>query len=218
MEYWQIKLILAIVGVAVSAGGGGVVVHKMYAEKLEAKTIESEDRLHRLQVAQSENSALREDQERLTANLTALQGKYDVLLKDYNKATRADGLTYDGPSDQRSWQEVEVSTGDQIRFKLSSASLYMRVSRVTHEGPIVRASGAIPRLVDPSFVSERDGSFAYLLRPERELHLQVSGKGSVEGYLSADLSDLEDVSMVCQSFDVKTQKATIKFQKCLHGR
>ena len=218
MESWQTRLILRLMGVAVIAGSGGAVTHRIYVEKLEAKTIESEDRLHRLQMAETEISGLRQDQERLTANLAALQKTYDVLLEDYHKATRADGLTYDGPSDETSWQEVQVATGDQIRFKLSSASLYLRVTRVTDEGPILRAFGAAPRLVDPSFMSERDGSAAYLLRPEKELHLQVSAKGSEEGYLNADLSDLEDVFMVCQSFDVKTQKAALKFRKCLPWR
>lgn len=217
MEEWQIKLIIAIVGVAVSAGGGGVIIHKMYAE-LEAKTIESESRLHKLQAAEAQVSALNQDKHRLTASLNSLQGKYDVLLEDYRKATRADGLTYDGPSFETSWQEAHLSTGDQIRFKLSSASLFLRVIRVTEDGPIVRAFGAVPRLVDPSFVSERDGSFAYLLRPNRQLHLQVSAKASSEGYLSGDLSDLEDVYVICQSFDVKTQKSKLRFRKCLPGR
>jgi len=218
VEYWQIKLIVVLVGAAVSAAGGGVAVHRMYAEKLEAKTIESEDRLHKLQATEAEISRLRQDQERLAANLKALQNKHNELLEDYRKATRADGLTYEGPSTQTSWQEVQLSTGDRIRFKLSSASLYLHVTRISDEGPILTASGLEPQLADPTFVSEQDGPFAYLLRPEKELHLQVSVKGSEEGYLSADLSDLEDVFAVCLAFDVKTQKATLKFRKCLPGR
>ena len=95
MEDWQIKLIVGIVGAVVASGG--VVVHKMYAEKLEAKTIESESRLHKLRDAETKVSTLTQEKKRLTVDLKSLQGKYDVLLEDYRRATRADGLTYDGP-------------------------------------------------------------------------------------------------------------------------
>jgi hypothetical protein len=218
MEEWQIKLIIGIIGAVVAAGGGGVLVHKMYAEKLEAKTIESESRLHKLREAKIKVSTLTQEKQRLTVDLKSLKGKYDVLLEDYRRATRADGLTYDGPSLEASWQEALISTGDKIRFKLSTASLFLQIARVTHDGPIARAQGAVPRLVDPSFLSGRDGEFAYLLRLERQLHLQVSGRASADGYLSGDLSDLEDVFVVCQAFDVKKQTCILRFRKCLPGR
>ena len=193
-------------------------MHKMYCEKLEAKTIESESRLHNLRTAEAQVSALTQEKHRLTDDFNSLQNKYDVLLEDYRKATTADGLTYDGPSTISTWQGISMSTGDRIRFKLASGSLYLHIVRVTEDGPIMRASGCQPRLVDTSFVSERDGPSAYCLHTGKKLHLQVSCKASSQGYLSADLSDLEDVLIICTSFDVKQQEASVKFKKSLIGR
>ncbi len=218
MEGWQIKLVTGLLAAGVATGGGALGVHKFYAEKLEAKAAESQQRLDQLRAAESRNDSLQEDLVVLNHEHKALREKHQILEEDYRKATTADGVTYDGPSTDESWHEAEIATGDQIRFKLSSGSLYLRLVRVTHDGPIVQATGCLPRLVDSTFVSERDGTSAYLLRKDKELHLQVSCKASTESYLTADLSDLEDVRVSCRSFEVKNQRASLRFRKCFPGR
>ncbi len=218
MEEWQIRLIVGILVGVGSASGGGVLVHKMYAEKVEALSAESRERLLRLQDTEEKLAELAKSHQDLTLKFESLRAKYTVLEEDYRKATTAQGMTYDGPSLDSSWHETEVATGDRLRFKLSSASLYLQVVRITHDGPVIRATGCTPHLVDPAFVSANDGAHAYLLRRERELHLQVSPSGTAAGYLSADLSDLEDIYVLCLSHDVKSQRASLKFRQTLPER
>lgn len=218
MQGWQIQIMSGLIAGTLAAGGGTLGVHKYYSNKLEAKIAESQQRLDQLKAAESRIDSLQKEFGAMNRQYQALREKNQILKEDYRKATTADGLTYDGPSTDVSWHEEELATGDRIRFKLSSASLYLRLVRVTHDGPIVKAAGCMPRLVDSSFVSERDGTCAYLLRKDKQLQLQVSSNASDQGYLMADLSDLEDVFVSCLSFDVKNQRASIRFRKCFPGR
>lgn len=218
MENWQIKLILGILAVVVSASGGGVLVHKMYVDKVEALSAESRERLIRFQDTQEKLAGLTKANQELSQQYQSLQTRYSILEDDYRKATTAQGITYDAPSLDSSWHETEAATGERLRFKLSSSSLYLQIVRVTHDGPVLRASGCTPLPVQSAFLSEADGGNAYLVRPGKSLHLQVSSKGSSEGYLSADLSDLEDIFVICLSHDVKNQKVLLKFRKTFPER
>ncbi|SHJ79984.1 hypothetical protein SAMN02745216_02283 [Desulfatibacillum alkenivorans DSM 16219] len=246
MEELKARTLVMIFSAIISALLGGSSVYKFYTEKLDEKTILCEDYRHKWHNAKSKVSSLEKEisllnnkigqlnsdfnkqkeqiekdfnkqHKEIKKEFNSLQEEYNSLNRRYYKATSTGGLTYEGPSIETSWQEVKLSTGDRVHFKLPSASLFMKITKITKKGPVIKFTGAIPRLTQSSLVSEKFGDSCYLLSIDQLLHFQVSGKASKEGYLKADLSDLEDIYVKCLSYDVSEQVTELKFRKQLVG-
>lgn len=211
MDGLKIKLIVGLAPLLLA--GAAAVTRNHYINKIVALNTESQQRLYKLKAAERSVARLQKEREQLSEELRGLREEYKKLREDYRKCTTAEGLTYQGPSTDPAWHEDTLSTGDQLRFKLSSSSCYVKMFRITTRGPIMQILGCKPVAILDNFESASDGAYAYLLRKGKQFRMQVSSRGSAEGYLSSDLSDLECITIICQDYDVKQQTADFKFMK-----
>lgn len=213
MEEVKSSLLLTIVSALVTSAGTYFGTSNHYIEKIDLSAREIGSLRINQQKAVEMIGDLERKKETLSTQLNALQGQYIVLEKRYRKCTTADGITHFQSSFESNWSQYSLSTGQQIRFKLSSSSLYFKLVHVTKSGPIGRIEGCDYPFVMQGAKSPTDGPHAYLLQKGNTLHIQASSRACAEGWTIEYLKDVEDIMIECIEFDLEAQTAILRRRK-----
>lgn len=213
MDDLKTKMMTAVITAAISVSGTYLGAQSYYVDKLDANSREIGVLENKMQQAKKTISDLKHREEIISSQLASLQDQYNVLEKKYHKCTTAEGITKTEPSFDTQWHNATLSTGDNLQFKLSTSSLYLKLIRVTHRGPICKIIGCDNPYITDGFISKTDGSHAYLLRKGNMLRLQASSRTCDEGMLIEDLGDMEEIVIEPKGFDVEKQTAILKYKK-----
>ena len=213
MDEVRLRILLGIVSALITSVGTYYGTSHHYLEKVDSGAREIGSLRIRQQNANERIVDLERKKETLSTQLNVLQREYGILEEKYRKCTTADGITHFQSSFESNWSQHSLSTGQQIRFKLSSSSLYFKLVHVTKSGPIGRIEGCDYPFVMQGAKSPTDGSHAYLLQKGNTLHIQASSRACAEGWTIEYLKDVEDIMIECIEFDVEAQTAILRHRK-----
>ena len=193
--------------------------HKIVADKctsLESKKRELEGKLlstekdrdtfsSRLAETQAQLSGLKSKYASAQSKHEALLEKHKALEERYEEVTKAEGSTVAWPSLNQEWHQVELVTGEGIRFKLSTSALDIKVVRITDRGPVVRITTPRPLHISSGSRKMSDGERCYLLVKAEEFVAVVENP--------TNRADLERIELAVEDFKVYPPKATIRGRK-----
>ena len=170
-----------------------------------------------LEGANQEMSKMRSNIDDLQNKYTTIKTENDLLVEKYSKCTNLRGMTILASSYDSRWQEINLNTGDQLRFKLVSSSLDLKIVRITARGPILKIYGCNNAIVLEGFASPEDGDNAYVLNRNCSLYVHGSNAICLQGKMIKNYGDLEEFAIKCLDFNVDEQNASIKYRRRIIG-
>lgn len=213
MKWFLDNLLPVLIGVAFTGIIGGIPVYRYYDGRISSLTAENTALSHELSNAKKSISRLNNDIELAIKNKEQLLEQHEILEGKYARCTRTDGITYFCHSIDTRWHESKFETGQSIRFKLTSSSLYLKFTRVSKSGPIISIFGCNSPIIIEGFESKENEHRSFLLNENNRLKIYVSSKICSMGSSAKDLGDVEKIEISCIEYDTDGQYSIVRFRK-----
>ena len=198
--------VIGLVGAAIGAWG----TSRYLADKIEDLSREAT-------AYQSRANAAEERLASLEPELIELQSAFSELEEDYGKCIDPTGSNITASSLDSGWKKATARTGDSIEFRLAYSSAYLRVARVTTDGPIMKLEGCDKSEIFEGYrAPSRDGN-AFRLPRHYSQELLVSSDCCEKGLHSCDMRDLEKIEIEALSFDSDEQRTELRYRKTYEG-
>ena len=146
----------------------------------------------------------------ITENYNNLLEKYQILNEKYIKCISTDGVINTvGTIDMRSF-ESGFKTGDNIEFKLTSASLFVSIIRVSKEGPVILITGCENYITENEIKIKDNNKTYFVLRPNNPLIIRFTSQ-SCEDNENIEPAIAEEIILSVKDYDVDNQHFNLNY-------
>ncbi|MCK5136636.1 MAG: hypothetical protein KAR19_12660 [Bacteroidales bacterium] len=216
MEGMKINLIIAIIGAIVTSTISGVSTYvsqdNKFGEQIENLSKESNSKGHQIEILTDENSTLKNEINSKTESHNALMAEHNDLKVKYARCISSEGsITAVGTIDTRVYQG-QLKTGDELEFKLTSSSLFIKIIRVSDSGPIISIAGCENYVTVNEVRMPMNNENHYLIKPQSPLRVRFT-VGSCEDNENIEPSQVEEIILLLRQFNVDEQTIQLEYNR-----
>ena len=215
----KIKVVIAIIAAIISGSGAFIGQEAKYGRQIENLSRESEQRYARIVTLENRNNTLQSKHTSLKNDYNELKNSYDIVYAKYQKCISSTGANYPiGSLDFCTTYQKEFCTNDVIEFEMMSASIFVKIKRISKLGPVIEISGCDYYLTENGINSTNDGIHAYYLPKSTSFLIKFSLKSCTDGNARITEDDIEVIEISVIAYDVDEQKTKLEYKRMLYKK